>query len=111
MEDNIGRLIEAIEEKRAPMMLAQTRLEKRTERPNVELCRDSAQYRLVEEVNDSHKCKQMTLTDHKGWRNKHVSGSFARASQPIRSVPQRPITSAIGAGGRHSHQGQYSIHR
>jgi len=33
-----------------PMMVAQTRLENRTYRPNVELCRDKPQYGLVEEV-------------------------------------------------------------
>ena len=33
-----------------PMMVAQTRLENRTLRPNVELCRDSPQYQMVGEV-------------------------------------------------------------
>ncbi len=32
------------------MMVAQTRLENRTHRPNVELCRDKPQYGLVDEV-------------------------------------------------------------
>ena len=32
------------------MMVAHTRLENRTYRPNVELCRDKPQYELVEEV-------------------------------------------------------------
>jgi len=50
MEDNIDRLKKAIEEKQAPYALANTRLENRTQRPNVELCRDPVQYRLVEEV-------------------------------------------------------------
>ena len=50
MEDNIDKLKRAIEEKEPPMSLAQTRLCIRSERPNVELCRDAVQYRLIEEV-------------------------------------------------------------
>ena len=34
----------------ASTMVSQTRLENRTFRPNVELCRDRAKYRLIEEV-------------------------------------------------------------
>lgn len=34
------------------MKLSQTRLDTRTNRPNVELCRDPVQYRLIEEVNE-----------------------------------------------------------
>ena len=34
------------------VQIAQTRLENRTYRPNVELCRDEAQYGLVEEVSE-----------------------------------------------------------
>ena len=50
MEDNIDKLQKAIADKEQPMKLAQTRLEYRSERPNVELCRDTVQYKLVEEV-------------------------------------------------------------
>ena len=32
------------------MMVTQTRLENRTQRPNVELCRDPTQYHMVEEI-------------------------------------------------------------
>ncbi|XP_074081274.1 tektin-3 [Macrotis lagotis] len=42
----------AIREKGAPLKVAQTRLDERTRRPNVELCRDTAQLRLVNEVNE-----------------------------------------------------------
>jgi len=52
MEENITRLTKAIQDKEAPMKLAQTRLDTRTQRPNVELCRDPVQYRLIEEVNE-----------------------------------------------------------
>merc|ERR1739844_133696 len=50
MEENIARLKRAIAEKEAPMKVSQTRLENRTGCPNVELCRDRVQYRLIEEV-------------------------------------------------------------
>ncbi|XP_006007946.1 tektin-3 [Latimeria chalumnae] len=46
----IERLKQAIREKEAPLKVAQTRLEERTKRPNIELCRDVPQYRLVGEV-------------------------------------------------------------
>jgi len=52
MEDNVDRLVKAIADKEAPMKLANTRLDNRSQRPNVELCRDQVQYRLVEEVGE-----------------------------------------------------------
>ena len=52
MEDNVERLTKNIADKEAPMKLAHTRLENRSNRPNVELCRDKVQYRLVEEVSE-----------------------------------------------------------
>lgn len=52
IEENIARLKKAIADKEAPMKVAHTRLETRTERPNVELCRDPVQYRLIEEVGE-----------------------------------------------------------
>ena len=45
MEDNISRLSKSIGEKGAPLALAHTRLDNRTGRPNIELCRDPVQYR------------------------------------------------------------------
>jgi len=50
VEQTIEKLQRAIADKENPMKLAQTRLEGRAARPNVELCRDGVQYRLVEEV-------------------------------------------------------------
>lgn len=52
IEENISRLQKAIGDKEQPMKLAQTRLDTRTERPNVELCRDPVQYRLISEVGE-----------------------------------------------------------
>ncbi|XP_013403743.1 tektin-1 [Lingula anatina] len=52
MEENISRLQKAIADKENPMKLSQTRLDTRAERPNVELCRDPVQYRLISEVTE-----------------------------------------------------------
>ncbi|XP_040194275.1 tektin-1 [Rana temporaria] len=51
-EKNIESLKKAIADKEGPIKVAQTRLETRTLRPNVELCRDPVQYRLVSEVQE-----------------------------------------------------------
>ena len=45
MEKNIEFLKKAIQDKEAPMQVAQTRLDTRIRRPNVELCRDPVQHR------------------------------------------------------------------
>lgn len=47
MEKNIELLKKAIQDKQAPMQVAQTRLDTRIRRPNVELCRDPVQHRFV----------------------------------------------------------------
>ena len=52
MEENITCLGKSIGDKEQPLKLAQTRLDTRTKRPNVELCRDPVQYRLIEEVHE-----------------------------------------------------------
>ncbi|PAA89202.1 hypothetical protein BOX15_Mlig003606g3 [Macrostomum lignano] len=52
MEKNIEFLKKSIKDKEAPYQVAQTRLETRIHRPNVELCRDPAQHRLVSEVQE-----------------------------------------------------------
>lgn len=44
-EQTINHIKRAIAEKEAPMRVAQTRLDERTRRPNVELCRDPSQLR------------------------------------------------------------------
>lgn len=50
MQGEIQDLQIALAEKTPPMMVAHTRLESRTYRPNVELCRDEPQYGMVEEI-------------------------------------------------------------
>jgi len=65
-EKNISELTKAIEDKLSVMMVAQTRLNERSERPNVELCRDAVQYQLISEVNEiTENVKRMKqrLTD------------------------------------------------
>lgn len=52
MEGSIRELNKAIADKQKPMMLAQTRLELRFQRPNQELVRDPVQYGLVDEVSE-----------------------------------------------------------
>ncbi|CAF3862670.1 unnamed protein product [Rotaria sp. Silwood2] len=54
VEKNIEFLKKTIADKEAFLQVAQTRLEIRTRRPNVEACRDSAMYRLIQEVHDLH---------------------------------------------------------
>ena len=49
-EKHIAQLKKAIRDKEAPLKVSQTRLEARTHRPDVELCRDPPFHRLVEEV-------------------------------------------------------------
>jgi len=47
MEKNIEFLKKAIQDKEHPMQVAQTRLDTRIRRPNVELCRDPVQHRYT----------------------------------------------------------------
>ncbi|KAM5214609.1 tektin-1 isoform 1-T2 [Hipposideros larvatus] len=51
-EKNVTVLEKAILDQEGPAKVAHTRLETRTCRPNVELCRDVAQYRLIKEVHE-----------------------------------------------------------
>nr|XP_020469515.1 tektin-3 [Monopterus albus] len=46
----IESLKKALRDKENPLKVAQTRLEERTRRPNIELCRDNPHHRLVSEV-------------------------------------------------------------
>ncbi|NXX49541.1 TEKT1 protein, partial [Tricholaema leucomelas] len=51
-EKNIAALKKAIADKEGPAKVAQTRLEARNRRPNVELCYDPVQHRLTREVQE-----------------------------------------------------------
>ncbi|XP_034276972.1 tektin-1 isoform X3 [Pantherophis guttatus] len=60
---NIDALRKAIVDKKGPAKVAQTRLETRTHRPNVELCRDMVQYRLMNEVQEiNHNIQRLMDT-------------------------------------------------
>ncbi|NXL45304.1 TEKT1 protein, partial [Podilymbus podiceps] len=54
-EKNIAALKKAIADKEGPVRVAQTRLETRNHRPNVELCYDTVQYRLISEAQEITK--------------------------------------------------------
>nr|XP_001918419.2 tektin-3 [Equus caballus]XP_005597855.2 tektin-3 [Equus caballus]XP_005597856.2 tektin-3 [Equus caballus] len=65
-EMTIESIKKAIKDKSAFLKVAQTRLDERTRRPNVELCRDMAQLRLVNEVyevDDTIQTLQQRLRD------------------------------------------------
>ncbi|NWJ11675.1 TEKT5 protein, partial [Crypturellus undulatus] len=49
-ENTILLLERSIMAKETPLKVAQTRLEERTKRPNIELCRDAPQFQLIKEV-------------------------------------------------------------
>jgi len=57
LENDIRGIEEAIRNKINPTKKAETRLENRTYRPNVELCRDAPQYGLVDEVKQLYASK------------------------------------------------------
>ncbi|CAO2643573.1 Tekt3 [Lemmus lemmus] len=66
IEMTIQSIKKAIKEKSAFLKVAQTRLDERTRRPNIELCRDTAQLRLVNEVyevDDTIQTLQQRLRD------------------------------------------------
>jgi len=68
MEDNITQLGEAIERQLVALKLVETRLENRTCRPRVELCRDQAQASLVDTdsaIKDAIENLQMRLNQSK----------------------------------------------
>lgn len=61
MKQEIEELTVSLSEKTPPMKVAHTRLENRTYRPNVELCRDKPQYGLVDEIAEiSRSQKQLS---------------------------------------------------
>ncbi|XP_049717510.1 tektin-3 isoform X2 [Elephas maximus indicus] len=65
-EMTIESIRKAIRDKSAFLKVAQTRLDERTRRPNIELCRDMAQLRLVNEVyevDDTIQTLQQRLKD------------------------------------------------
>ena len=71
LDDHIRMLKKALDEKRPPLKVAETRLALRTHRPNVEACDDSPQGKLVSEVveiNDSINILTQKFADAEGAR-------------------------------------------
>ncbi|NXG55945.1 TEKT3 protein, partial [Hemiprocne comata] len=58
-EMSLETIRKCIRDQEPALQVAQTRLEKRTRRPNEELCRDTAQLRLVNEVHELDKTVQI----------------------------------------------------
>ena len=56
MERYIERIKLQIAAKDPPLRVAQTRLQKRLRRPDVEACNDQPHNKLIEEVNELHTC-------------------------------------------------------
>ncbi|NXJ01079.1 TEKT1 protein, partial [Psophia crepitans] len=80
-EENIAALKKAIAAKEGPIKVAQTRLEARNRRPNVELCYDTVQYRLISEVEEITKNIQRQLKD-----------TLAQAETQLKSLSQQRLS-------------------
>jgi tektin-2 len=81
VEGEIEELNMSYEQKIPPMKVAHTRLENRTYRPNVELCRDNPQYALVEEIAEISTSKKQI--DEKLTLAKQGLGTLQRTLQRI----------------------------
>ncbi|XP_042298380.1 tektin-1 isoform X2 [Sceloporus undulatus] len=79
-EKNMETLTKAIADKEGPAKVAQTRLETRTHRPNVELCRDRAHYRLMREVQEI-SCNIQRL-----------QGMLAQAERVLRGLSRKQLS-------------------
>ncbi|KFV84395.1 Tektin-1, partial [Struthio camelus australis] len=80
-EKNIAALEKAITDKEGPVKVAQTRLEARTHRPNVELCCDTVQYRLISEVQEITNNIQRQLKD-----------TLAQAKAELKGLSRRQLS-------------------
>ncbi|XP_075295961.1 tektin-1 isoform X1 [Opisthocomus hoazin] len=79
-EKNIAALKKAIGDKEGPVKVAQTRLEARNHRPNVELCYDTVQYRLISEVQEITKNIQ------------RLKDSLAQAETELKGLSRRQLS-------------------
>ncbi|NWU97019.1 TEKT1 protein, partial [Upupa epops] len=80
-EKNIAALRKAIADKEGPVKVAQTRLEARNHRPNVELCYDTVQYRLTSEVQEISKNIQRQLKE-----------TLAQAETALKGLSRRQLS-------------------
>ncbi|XP_076210900.1 tektin-1 isoform X2 [Aptenodytes patagonicus] len=79
-EKNIAALKKAIADKEGPVKVAQTRLEARNHRPNVELCYDTVQYRLISEVQEITKNMQ------------RLKSTLAQAETVLKGLSRRQLS-------------------
>ncbi|XP_068939333.1 tektin-1 [Petaurus breviceps papuanus] len=79
-ENNIATLNKAILDKEGPVKVAQTRLESRSHRPNVELCRDGVQYCLIKEVHE--------ITSNIG----RLKDALAQAEAELKGLSRRQLS-------------------
>ncbi|XP_063196595.1 tektin-1 isoform X2 [Chroicocephalus ridibundus] len=79
-EKNIAALKKAIADKEGPVKVAQTRLEARNHRPNVELCYDTVQYRLTSEVQEITKNIQ------------RLKDTLAQAETELKALSRRQLS-------------------
>ncbi|XP_010304772.1 tektin-1 isoform X1 [Balearica regulorum gibbericeps] len=79
-EENIAALKKAIVDKEGPVKVAQTRLEARNHRPNMELCYDTVQYGLISEVEEITKSIQ------------RLKDTLAEAETELKSLSRRQLS-------------------
>ncbi|XP_009317098.1 PREDICTED: tektin-1 isoform X1 [Pygoscelis adeliae] len=79
-EKNIAALKKAIADKEGPVKVAQNRLEARNHRPNVELCYDTVQYRLISEVQEITKNMQ------------RLKSTLAQAETVLKGLSRRQLS-------------------
>ena len=92
MEKNIELLKKSIQDKQSPMQVAHTRLDIRTRRPNVELCRDPVQHRSAPPPS-LQKHTHIHLSDLFLHKNTHLSNLFLQKKHtPVRPLPAEKHT-------------------
>ncbi|XP_073755617.1 tektin-5 isoform X3 [Callorhinus ursinus] len=135
-ENTIMLLERSIMAKECPLKVAQTRLECRTRRPNVELCRDIPQFNkcpttqwlvliLSETCGDVKRAREVkrrrknVLRENAGWlqarergvhHRRHLADSQAETPRDAGHAPAAG-NDQVPAGARAGHQGQHTLHR
>ncbi|EOB00245.1 Tektin-1, partial [Anas platyrhynchos] len=86
-EKNIAALKKAIADKEGPVKVAQTRLEARNHRPNVELCYDTVQYKLISEVQEITNNIQRQVE-----MMKELKDTLAQAETELKGLSRRQLS-------------------
>ncbi|NXS32763.1 TEKT1 protein, partial [Pomatostomus ruficeps] len=90
-EKNIAALKKAIADKEGPVKVAQTRLEARNHRPNVERCYDTVQCSLMSEVQEITKNIQRQV-EMMGEENLWLKGALAQAETELKGLSRRQLS-------------------